>query len=169
MATKPLQHHFTFHPRSSTDTDRRHLLQPDSLAPSETTSIVTATDGDCILWDHSPASPQPSRRETELAPSSRPYRGFPSEAHYLAALRAWAESRQYADPFETGLIGFYGTSTMGEMASKPPPTFEGLHLKEKWRARRERKKEAAAEAAAVTGSKAAVGEEGSRRRRNTMV
>ncbi len=163
MTTKILQHKFTPPPRSSTATERWNLLQPDSLAPSETASFVTVTDLDRTQQAHSPAPRHPFRLETEPAPSSRPYRGFPSEAHYLAALRAWAESKQYAEPFETGLVGFYGTKTMGELASKQPPTFEGLRLKEKWRARRERKKEAAVAAA---GSKATIGEEW--RRRSTV-
>ena len=68
---------------------------------------------------------------------SNPYRGFASEADYLAALEEWAESKKY---LETGtrLIGFYGPKTMEYYASQPGVE---IGLKKKWRARKERKAE----------------------------
>lgn len=63
------------------------------------------------------------RRETvaNVAPASRLYSGFPSEAHYLKALREWAEEQKYV-PHDAGWAAFWllrGT-TMQEYASRPP-------------------------------------------------
>lgn len=74
---------------------------------------------------------------SEATETSRPYKGFPSEAHYLAALEKWAESRRYLEP-ETMLVGFYGPKTLQDYASRPGVE---IGLKKRWRARKERKAE----------------------------
>lgn len=137
MAT--LAANFTTKPRSSTETDRRHLLS-QSVAPSETSSII---DGDRTPRAHSPAPSSQlteyERRDTiaESTPTRRPYKGFPSEEEYLEALRAWAESKKYLQ-FDRTLVGFYGATTMQEYASRP-----GVEIgwKKKWNERKARKEE----------------------------
>lgn len=144
--------------RDSAESERRHLLA-DSVAPSESASIITditGGDGDRTPRARSPASsvrhveadtrskipanqqPYP-RRDTMADPSSvpAPYRGFPSEAQYLAALNQWAESKKYIETTDTALIGFYGATTMEEYASRPT---QDLGIKKKWRARKEAKR-----------------------------
>lgn len=89
-----------------------------------------------------PAGPS-ERRDTIADPTNipRPYRGFPSEAHYLAALKSWAESRSlYVEPLPTSLIGFYGEKTMQEYVKDAGPRQE-LGLRKKWKARQEKKQE----------------------------
>ncbi|KAK5730508.1 hypothetical protein LTR15_000445 [Elasticomyces elasticus] len=133
--------------------DRRHLLS-DSVAPSSAASIVTDIsdgDGDRTPRAHSPAPsyrltderyriPSSQRRDTIADPTTipQPYKGFPSEAHYLAALHAWAEGKKYIEPTETSLYGFFGHTSLQEYASKPPLE---TGLRRKWRARKEAKKE----------------------------
>ncbi|KAK0336470.1 hypothetical protein LTR91_015529 [Friedmanniomyces endolithicus] len=161
-------------PRSSTETDRRHLLA-DSVAPSRAASFIT-NDGDRTPRAHSPAPsdcptdapssfkipgghPHP-RRDTiaDPSPAPQPYRGFPSEAHYLAALHAWADQQRYVDPGKTTLYGFYGHQSLQDYASKPPME---IGIRRKWRERREAKKEREREggkiAAATTGRRGTVG------------
>lgn len=155
MATTLAPHFTRQQPRSSAETDRRHLLA-DSVAPSAATSVIDYApselgDGDRTPRAHSPSPPQaPStfripageRRDTIADPSAapRPYKGFPSEAHYLAALHDWAESKKYIQPSDATLYGFFGPISMEEYASRPK--IEGLGLKKKWRARKEAKEEA---------------------------
>ena len=126
--------------RTSTETDRRHLLA-DSVAPSESASMiyVDETEGDRTPRAQSPArsSMASARRETIADPTPRPYRGFPSEEAYLDALREWAESKKYIQ-YDRGLQGFYGSVTMQDYASRPPVE---IGLKKKWRARKARKEE----------------------------
>ena len=102
-------------PRTSQETERRHLL-----SPSQTTTPVASI----LDFDHqsTPNSGQTTPRARSLAPTEttqtqqqqgQTYRGFPSEAAYLEALRQWAESKKYVQP-ELGLRGFYGEVTMEE-------------------------------------------------------
>lgn len=140
-------------PRPSNETDRRQLLAEESIAPSETSSIYTArgTEGDRTPRATSPARSTQTQRHTRhssLASQStaqtqtQPYRGFPSEAAYLSALQQWADSKKYLEPMETGLRGFYGETTMEELAARPKAfNGEGLGLKRKWRARKQSKAE----------------------------
>eukprot|EP00918_Siedleckia_nematoides_P005419 GHVU01011948.1.p1 GENE.GHVU01011948.1~~GHVU01011948.1.p1 ORF type:complete len:169 (-),score=22.48 GHVU01011948.1:323-829(-) len=142
-------------PRASAETDRRHLLS-DSSAPSPSTSRATsiidyAGDGDRTPRASSPAFststtttqrariPAGHTRHASLADPAppQPYRGFPSEEHYMAALREWAESKKYLQQDQTQLIGFYGDKTLQEYADKPK--MEGLGLRRKWKARKEEK------------------------------
>ena len=152
MATLP-PNYSLIQPRKSTETDRRHLLA-DSVVPSEAASeIVDFADGDRTPLSHSPVRGEDSssqfkipagqaheRRDTIAAPSEapRPYKGFPSEAHYLAALNEWAESKKYIY-YDKSLIGFYGQKTMGDYANQAGGV--ELGLRKKWKARKERKAE----------------------------
>jgi hypothetical protein len=52
----------------------------------------------------------------------QPYKGFASEAEYLAALHAWAETKKYVQP-DSGLVGFYGHTTVEELANRPRTEF----------------------------------------------
>lgn len=138
-------------PRSSSETDQRYLLA-DSVAPSESASMITDTvDGD---GDRTPRARSPlghcdptepvTRHQSIAAPegaaSQGSYRGFKSEQAYLDALRAWAEGRKYAEPTNTTLVGFYGTTTMAEYADRPP-AFQPLGLKRKWKAMKANRQE----------------------------
>ncbi|KAK3113012.1 hypothetical protein LTR53_010130, partial [Teratosphaeriaceae sp. CCFEE 6253] len=145
--------HYSLPPRSSTETERRHLLS-DSVGPSRAASVDTALtdrdgDGDRTPRARSPAPsleyaedrfriPAGQRRDTIADPSPQPYRGFPSEAHYLAALHAWADQQKYVNPVGTELVGFYGHTSLQEYASRPPLE---SGLRRKWKARKEAKRE----------------------------
>ncbi|KAK4504926.1 hypothetical protein PRZ48_002889 [Zasmidium cellare] len=111
-------------PRPSTETDRQHLLKPTSFySPSSETTPRASTD-----------TLQP-RRGTLADPTTitqHPYRGFPSEAAYLAAFNEWAESKRYVQP-DTNLVGFYGETTMQEYAARPRQEFG---LSKRWRERK---------------------------------
>ncbi|KAF1827536.1 uncharacterized protein K489DRAFT_375646 [Dissoconium aciculare CBS 342.82] len=117
--------------RHSIETERRHLLSDDhSIAPSESLSQVDASlygDGERTPCARSPTAsdPQNSRRGTIADPATVPtisYRGYPSEAHYLAALRAWADSKRYVEN-DSALVGFYGQTTMAEYCGRPRVEF----------------------------------------------
>lgn len=145
--------------RASTDTDRRHLLADSATASSAASTISSLHSGERTPRAHSPArslavaaasqeesSPSqlrtPARHQSiaATAPHRQPYRGFASEEEYLAALRAWADSKRFVEPTDTTLHGFYGETTMDELASRPP-ALEGLGLRKKWRARKASKLE----------------------------
>ena len=141
---------YTLQPRSSAETDRRHLLsESNSIAPSSSASQITDfEDGDRTPRAGSPvreAGPSSTyeRRDTIAAPSQspQPYRGFPSEAAYLAALSEWAEHKKYIY-YDTALSGFYGKKTMQEYASQPGVE---LGLRKKWKARKQKKEDQKAE------------------------
>ncbi|KAI5237517.1 hypothetical protein E4T42_09201 [Aureobasidium subglaciale] len=68
-----------------------------------------------------PPSPAPSTQTTAstILPTyaqTGSYKGFPSEAAYMAALTEWAETKKYIQPSEEGqtLTGFFGCKTMDE-------------------------------------------------------
>ncbi|KAI5241306.1 hypothetical protein E4T43_05564 [Aureobasidium subglaciale] len=68
-----------------------------------------------------PPSPTPSTQTTAstILPTyaqTGSYKGFPSEAAYMAALTEWAETKKYIQPSEEGqtLTGFFGCKTMNE-------------------------------------------------------
>lgn len=144
-----LKANYTMQRRSSTETDRRHLLS-ESVAPSETTSIIDF-DGNMTPRAQSPVRAsqlttqlrEHERRDTiaETTPAQRPYRGFDSEEEYLEALREWAEEKKYISHSMT-LTGFYGGTTMQEFASRPGVE---IGLKKKWKERKARKEEKKAE------------------------
>lgn len=72
-----------------------------------------------------PPSPAPSSQTTAstILPTyaqTGSYKGFPSEAAYLAALTEWAETKKYIQPSEEGqtLSGFFGYKTMEEYSGQ---------------------------------------------------
>ncbi|KJX96115.1 hypothetical protein TI39_contig831g00012 [Zymoseptoria brevis] len=108
--------HMDAAPRRSTDTAQRHLLA-ESIAPSESAS---QRDMD-FSGELTPRAQSPARTLTDQTThvrNVRPYRGFASEAEYLAALNAWAESKKYVQQ-ESNLVGFYGHTTVEELANRP--------------------------------------------------
>lgn len=130
-------------PRSSSETEQRYLLA-ESICPSESASAITDVYGD---GDRTPRARSPTREaETTVATGHRhqsiaapeqahtqgQYHGFKSEQAYLDALRSWAESRRYTTPSETSIIGFYGTTSMDEYASRPP-ALQPLGIRKKWK------------------------------------
>ena len=77
----------------SLESDRQHLLADIILPPphSSAASFVSIA----TITDHKEPDASPSQSTTEIpdtapivVPVQTPYRGFPSEAEYLAALRA---------------------------------------------------------------------------------
>jgi hypothetical protein len=131
--------------RNSTETDRRHLLT-SSVAPSETSSIYTIVGTTGSITPRA-SSPQRHTRHLSIASFSttstqveHSYRGFPSRAEYMAALSSWADTKLYLEPSEPGakaLKGFFGETTLQELAARPAPVVEGLGLRRKWRARKQ--------------------------------
>ncbi|KAK4631512.1 hypothetical protein CLAFUW4_02570 [Fulvia fulva] len=122
-------------PRASTETTSRTRhdtttpSRPASIAPTDTTSILTAVDD-------GEATPRALSLAPTLVETRTTYRGFPSEAAYRAAFHEWAESKRYNQQDDTALIGFYGETTMEELAARPRAEFG---LSRKWRERKERK------------------------------
>ncbi|SMR59227.1 unnamed protein product [Zymoseptoria tritici ST99CH_1A5] len=105
--------HMDAAPRCSTDTAQRRLLA-ESIAPSESAS---QRDMD-FSGELTPRAQSPARTLTDQILNVRPYRGFASEAEHLAALNAWAESKKYVQQ-ESNLVGFYGHTTVEELANRP--------------------------------------------------
>lgn len=124
--------------RSSQETERRHLLAPSTTPSARTSTIdLTAASGQTTPRAARGQSPARSQTQTERQEQSQPqpYRGFPSEEAYLAALQEWADSKKYLEP-GTGLFGFYGNVTSEEYARRPRVEL-GLRRKVKgWRAKR---------------------------------
>lgn len=129
--------------RSSTETDRRHLLA-ESVCPSEASSMINVEtgDGERTPRAQSPLSTfrvsQPKPQETTGDPSLQTYKGFPSKAHYLAALNAWAESKRYLEPSDSTIPGYYGQTTMEDYAQRPRIEF-GISS---WKRQRKEKRDA---------------------------
>ncbi|THY22477.1 hypothetical protein D6D01_06293, partial [Aureobasidium pullulans] len=98
-------------------------VQPQSNLPSgHYSSKPTASTTTTSIRDYDrPPSPTPSSQTTAstILPTyaqTGSYKGFPSEAAYLAALTKWAETKKYIQPSEEGqtLSGFFGYKTMEE-------------------------------------------------------
>ncbi|THV87220.1 hypothetical protein D6D02_08070 [Aureobasidium pullulans] len=92
-------------------------LPSEHYSSKLTTSTTTTSNPD---YDR-PPSPTPSSQTTAstILPTyaqTGSYKGFPSEAAYLAALTEWAETKKYIQPSEEGqtLSGFFGYKTMEE-------------------------------------------------------
>lgn len=78
----------------------------------------------------------------------KPYKGFPSEQAYLRALNEWADSKRYIQP-DAGLVGFYGTTTMEQYASRPKVE---LGITRRWKERKAKKEERRRSGAAATAA-----------------
>jgi len=131
---------------TSFDSDREHLLAntksllpPSLYSPSTANSTTTLTTADPSIAPEDSITPRPStetpRVDSTPAPESgtpKPYKGFPSEQAYLAALREWAEERQYIR-FDTELVGWQGRKTMEDYANQPGVEFS-------WRTRMKARK-----------------------------
>jgi hypothetical protein len=85
-------------------------------APKPSTSSTTTTPSYAR-----PPSPTPSTQTTTstILPTyaeTGSYKGFPSEAAYIAALTEWAEHKKYVQPSEEAqtLSGFFGYKTIEE-------------------------------------------------------
>jgi len=130
----------------SIDSDRQHLLAELVLPPPHSSaasfvSVATITDHKTCILSPSPPPSTVTIPDTATAsvvvPSTQtqtPYRGFPSEAAYLAALHAWATEKQYVQ-LDTALVGWYGQKTTEYYVNKP-----GLSLRAEAKARKEEKK-----------------------------
>jgi hypothetical protein len=125
----------------SFESDRQHLLADTILPPphSSAASFVSVA----TITDHKEPDASPSQSATDIpnaasiaVPVQTSYRGFPSEAEYLAALRAWAKEKEYVQ-FDTALIGWYGRKTKEDYLNQP-----GLGLRKKAKARKEEKRRA---------------------------
>jgi hypothetical protein len=99
------------------ESDRRHLLAP-SIAPSVATSRAPSIKSVKFAGESSNENGKVINISDESEGSSssdsnvpRPYRGFPSQEAYLAALLEFGREKQYFET-EQRLIGFYGTKTV---------------------------------------------------------
>jgi len=100
-----------FHSNSSAErllSSQLSLAEP-SIRSSRPASVITTDSIDTII-----ASPPKEVRPEQ----PKPYKGFPSEEAYLAALRAWAEEQKYFK-IDTQLTGFYGTKTSEYYMNQP--------------------------------------------------
>jgi hypothetical protein len=124
----------------SFESDRHLLAESGVRAPhspnASLISVATATNPDGDQISPSQSGADLSDTASTIVPTETTYRGFPSEADYLAALRAWAEEKEYVQ-FDTALVGFYGTKTKADYLSKP-----GLGLRKKSKAQKEEKRRA---------------------------
>lgn len=112
----------------STILQQEHQSQPPTQQPTQTTTTMTPKPFYNLTYQRPrPPSPTPSAQTTAsevsttstLLPSyaqSGAYKGFPSEAAYLAALSEWAEEKKYIQPSEEAqtLWGFYGGKSMAD-------------------------------------------------------
>jgi len=139
MATTYIPNNLVIEPRKSTETEDRRYLLADSIAPSESASMIydIEGEGDRTPRARSPnrASGRPASLRSVATTVTTSYRGFPSEAEYIAALEQWADQYRYNVP-EKALIGFFGKNTAEELASRPAPQ---IGLRKKLRERKERK------------------------------
>ena len=128
------------------DPVHRKLIEDNcSIAPSDS---ISCADGDTEAGSITPRATSPARsttttttrRSSSTVQTSdvQSYRGFASEAEYLAALRAWADSKKFAEP-DDALVGFYGQTTMEEYCSRPKLD---LGIKKRLRERKERRQAA---------------------------
>lgn len=138
----------------SFESDHQHLLA-DTILPPPLSSAASFVS-DATITDHKERDVPLSPSTTEIpdvasiiVPMQTPYRGFPSEADYLAALRAWAKEKEYVQ-FDTALIGFYGRKTQEDYLSQP-----GLGLRKKAKAQKEEKRRATMSGESEGGDSAA--------------
>ena len=110
-------------------------LATTTMATQDQQAIRLSTETDRTLIPSRAASPARTLVDT----SNTPYRGFPSRAHYLAALHEWAEEKRYLQPGTTTLDGFYGHTTLDTYASRPKHEFG---ITRKLRELKEKKKQA---------------------------
>ncbi|KAH0283595.1 hypothetical protein M436DRAFT_42505 [Aureobasidium namibiae CBS 147.97] len=106
-------------PQSQTQTQPQI---PSSQEPHTSTPPTSTTTTPSYAR---PPSPTPSTQTTAstILPSyadSGSYKGFPSEAAYIAALTEWAEHKKYIQPSEEAqsLSGFFGYKTMEEYSER---------------------------------------------------
>ena len=122
----------------SFESDRQHLLAEIAIPPlhsSAASFVSVATITDRKQGNISPSQSTATIPDTAsiIVPTQTPYRGFPSEDHYLAALRAWAAEKEYVQ-LDTALVGWYGKKTKEDYLNQP-----GLGLRTKYKARKEEK------------------------------
>ena len=105
-------------PQAQTQTQPR---TPSTQQPSsQETHTSTPPESTTTTTSYArPPSPTPSTQTTTstILPSyaeTGSYKGFPSEAAYIAALTEWAEHKKYIQPSEEAqsLSGFFGYKTM---------------------------------------------------------
>jgi hypothetical protein len=125
----------------SFESDHQHLLAKPVVSPPHSSAASFVSVATVMNLDDRQISPSQSTADVSdtastIIPTETAYRGFPSEADYLAALRAWVEEKQYTQ-FDTALIGWYGTKTKADYLNKP-----GLGLRTKSKARKEEKRRA---------------------------
>jgi hypothetical protein len=125
----------------SFESDRQHLLAETILPPPHSSAASFVSVATVTPHKDRPVSPSQSATDIPdtasiVVPTQTPYRGFRSEADYLAALRAWAQEKQYVQ-LDTALIGWYGQKTKEDYLNQP-----GLGLRTKLKARKEEKRRA---------------------------
>lgn len=62
-------------------------------------------DVETIDGERTPRARSPVSASKVSDPSTQAYKGFPSKAHYLAALNAWADSKRYLEPGDSTIPG----------------------------------------------------------------
>ncbi len=148
---------------TSFESDREHLLsnrsllQPSLYSASANNSNTTLnTSAPSIAPDDSVTPTQSTTNlnaqvpntDSETTPQLKaptPYKGFPSEEAYLAALRSWAMEKEFIK-FDTALVGWQGKKTMDDYANQPGIEFA-------WRTRmKERKAEKQRRATIAAGA-----------------
>ncbi|KAI5196677.1 hypothetical protein E4T39_07690 [Aureobasidium subglaciale] len=118
-------HYSNTQPQSQTSTSEREYY-------SKTSTTTTTTTTTAIPDYARPPSPTPSTQTTAstILPTyaqTGSYKGFPSEAAYMAALTEWAETKKYIQPSEDGhtLTGFFGCKTMNDYHDNGAKTQKG--------------------------------------------
>ncbi|CAK4031137.1 Hypothetical predicted protein [Lecanosticta acicola] len=140
--------------------------RPPSIAPSETsTQYLQEQQQEQDDDNNNNRTPRATSLASTRAPSltstlvaddshrqrQQRYKGFPSEEAYLAALREWVESKKYIQTDAT-MVGYYGTTTMDEYASRPKVE---LGWSRRWKERKVRKDAARRNSAATATAAAA--------------
>ena len=110
--------------------DTLPLLPPSTVSENRLRSITDHPDfyapstfeqsDEPSAFPSPPPSPRGEANTEPVKPAdSQPRHGkFQNEEEYLAALKAWAETKMYMEP-ERGLVGFYGKETIQDIINRP--------------------------------------------------
>ena len=108
-------------PASSATNDHPPAAEPSTNPPeySAPPASTPTPNARRVRFNTPPPASDPDNASLLPSYSAAKYGNYTSEADYLAALRAWADEKAFIEPGDTGLVGFYGKTTMEEYIQRP--------------------------------------------------
>lgn len=103
-------------PAAEPSIDSPNTNPPEYYAPPASTPPPNTRR---VRFNTPPPASDPDNTSLLPSYSAAKYGNYTSEADYLTALRAWAEEKAFVEPGETGLVGFYGKTTMEGYIQRP--------------------------------------------------